>query len=197
MIYETLKINNLEDIYLNVGNNKTTPNSVINIIDKDKKIVVPKTVKIPSKNIEADIIVSGIDKVKVNLANCCNPIFGDEIIGYITKGNGISVHRRHCHNIEMLENRIISVDWNENNTTDKRYYTLIVIYTNINTNNIAEVVQKTSVLNINIDSVKIDNRQDEMIYELGIYVKGIEQLDRLILELNKVSYIYKIERLMR
>ena len=197
LIYETLKINNLEDIYLNVGNNKTTPNSVINIIDKDKEIVVPKTVKIPSKNIEADIIVSGIDKVKVNLANCCNPIFGDEIIGYITKGNGISVHRRHCHNIEMLENRIISVDWNENNTTDKRYYTLIVIYTNINTNNIAEVVQKTSVLNINIDSVKIDNRQDEMIYELGIYVKGIEQLDRLILELNKVSYIYKIERLMR
>ena len=196
-ICESLKVNSLEDIYLNVGNNKSSPNSVINIIDKYKEVPAPKIVRMAPKNIDADIVVSGIDKVKVNLSNCCNPIFGDEIIGYITKGNGISVHRRHCHNVEMLDNRIVPVSWNENNSSDKRYYTLIVIYTNINENKMADIVQRTSILNINIDSVKIINRQDEIIYELGVYIKGLEQLEKLILELNKQTYIYKIERLMR
>ncbi|WP_289478855.1 hypothetical protein, partial [Klebsiella pneumoniae] len=84
---------------------KTTVNSVINVIDKVEEVAAPKVVKINSKTIDADIIVSGIDKVKVNLANCCNPVYGDPIIGYITKGNGITVHRMNCHNLEMLEDR--------------------------------------------------------------------------------------------
>ena len=196
-ITDSLKVGSLEEIYLAAGNGKATPNSIINIIDKYKEVPVPKIVKIAPKNIDADIIVSGIDKVKVNLANCCNPIFGDEIIGYITKGNGISVHRRHCHNVEMLDNRTVSVSWNDNTSLDKRYLTLLVVYSNCTENKMADIVQKTSILNINIDSIKTVNKQDEIVYELGIYVKGIEQLDRLILELNKQTYIYKIERLMR
>ena len=61
----------------------------------------------------------------------------------------------------------------------------------------AEIVQKTSMLNINIDSIKAIPKTDEMIYELGIYVRGLEQLNKLILDLNKLQYIYNIERLMR
>ena len=66
------------------------------------------------------------------------------------------------------------VDWNKDIVPDKRYLTLILIYSNIK-----------------------DNKTDEMIYKLGIYVRGLEQLNKLILDLNKLQYIYNIERLMR
>ena len=196
-ICENFKLNSLEEIYLSVGNNKISANTIINVIDSYKEVAAPKVVKAPPKNPETDIIVSGIDKVKVNLANCCNPIYGDDIIGYITKGNGISVHRKSCRNLETLENRIVPVNWNKNIEINKRYLTLIRIYSNISDNKIADIVQKVSMQNISIESIKTMPRQDEMIYELGIYVNGIEKLNKLILELNKLPYIYNIERLMR
>ena len=65
------------------------------------------TTKVVDSN--ADVIVAGIDKVKVSLANCCNPIPGDEIIGYITKGNGITVHRKACHNLSTLDLSLIHI----------------------------------------------------------------------------------------
>lgn len=196
-ICENFKLNSLEEIYLSVGNNKISANTIINVIDSYKEVAAPKVVKAPPKNPDTDIIVSGIDKVKVNLANCCNPIYGDDIIGYITKGNGISVHRKSCRNLETLENRIVPVNWNKNIEINKRYLTLIRIYSNISDNKIADIVQKVSMQNISIESIKTMPRQDEMIYELGIYVNGIEKLNKLILELNKLPYIYNIERLMR
>ncbi len=196
-ICQTIKVANLEEIYLVVGNGKNSAGSVVNVIDKYQEVPVPKVVKVAPQQIDADIIVSGIDKIKVNLANCCNPVFGDDIIGYITKGNGISVHRRNCHNIAMLENRMLPVVWNQNVKLDKRYLSLLVIYSNSRDNKMAELVQKTSILNINIDSIKTMNRVDEMVYELGVYVKGSDQLNHLVLELEKQSYIYKVERLMR
>ena len=196
-IEQAIKADSLEDIYLSIGNGKNSPNGVINIIVKDKDIPIPKVVKIAPKNIDADIIVSGIDKVKVNLANCCNPVFGDDIVGYITKGNGISVHRRNCHNIMMLENRTVPVMWNQNSKLDKRYLSLLIIYSNIPDNKMPDIVQKTSVLNISIDSIKIVSKTNEVVYELGVYLKDLEQLEHLMLELNKQQYIYKVERLMR
>lgn len=192
-----VKLNSLEEVYLAIGNQKHSANSIVNIIDQYQEVPIPKIVKIAPRQIDADIIVSGIDKVKVNLANCCNPIFGDEIIGYITKGNGISVHRRNCHNISMLENRILSISWNQESKLDKRYLTLLLIYSNTHENKMAELVQKTSMLNINIDSIKMANKSKEIVYELGVYVKGIEHFNKLVLELEKQTYIDKVERLMR
>ena len=109
-LYTALKVDTTDEIYLNVGNGKTAPNSVINIIDKPyEEKEAPKKVVIEDK--QADIIVAGLDKVKVNLANCCNPVYGDEIIGYITKGNGISIHRVSCHNLDVFDNRTVEVNW--------------------------------------------------------------------------------------
>ncbi|MBR2678821.1 MAG: bifunctional (p)ppGpp synthetase/guanosine-3',5'-bis(diphosphate) 3'-pyrophosphohydrolase, partial [Bacilli bacterium] len=127
-ICEDIKVDNLEEIYLNIGNGKVPVNSVINVIIKEDDVPVPKKIKITERSKDADIIVSGIDKVKVNLANCCNPVFGDPIVGYITKGNGITVHRINCHNLESLDDRIVEVNWNNN--INKRYLTCLLVHTN-------------------------------------------------------------------
>ena len=199
-IMDTLKVSNIDEIYLCVGNNKTSANTVVNIIDKYREVVPPKVVKMaPKTNFDSDtdLIVSGIDKVRVNLANCCNPVFGDDIIGYITRGNGISVHRSNCHNISMLDDRMVNVKWNELSNKEKRYLTSLVIYTDDLDNRMADIVSKTSMMNINIDGIRTIGKEKGIIYAIDVYVRDLEQLDKLLMEYNKLTYIIKVERLMK
>ena len=194
-ICDELKLENLEDIYLSIGNGKATVHGVINIIYKTEDAPVPKVTKINNSSIDADIIVDGIDKVRVNLANCCSPVYGDEIVGYITKANGITVHRINCHNLDMLEDRTLDVRWNTN--VNKRYLTFILIYTNDGANHMLDLVQTISMLNVSVDGVKTMKKGDNNIYEVACYVTGLEQLNKLILTVKKHDYIDKVEREIR
>ena len=194
-ICESVKVEDLEEVYLGVGNEKITPNSVINVIDKVQDVPIPKVVKMTTKSIDADIIVSGIDKVKVNLANCCNPVYGDEIVGYITKGNGITVHRLHCHNLSMLEERTLDVAWNSN--VNKKYETCILIYTDTTDNHMMDLLQTISMFNINVDNIKTISKTDKTVYEVDCYVTGVEQLDKMTLAIKKNTFVEKVERAMR
>lgn len=194
-ICDDINADDLDEIYLMVGNGRSPVNSVINIIDKTHETLAPKNIKVTPTNTDADIIVTGIDKVKVNLANCCNPVYGDEIIGYITKGNGISVHRINCHNLEMLEDRTLEVCWGNN--VNKRYLTSLLVYTNDSSNHMLDLMQAISMLNVSVDEIKTINRGDNAMYEVGCYVTGLEQLNKVIMTLTKSSYVERIERVMR
>lgn len=191
-----IKVKNLEEVYLNIGNGKHAPNTIINIIvkEEDKK---PKIAKVGSQNIDAnaDIVVSGIDQVKVNLAQCCNPVFGDDIIGYITMGNGITVHRSNCHNLASLEDRNVEVAWNQN--VNKRYLTCLIVYTNDQADHVLDIIQKTSMQDIPVDSLHTINKGVENVYELKVYVRNLEHLNKLTTELYKQTYISKVERIQR
>ena len=168
-LYAALKVDTTDEIYLNVGNGKTAPNSVINIIDKPyEEKEAPKKVVIEDKDKQADIIVAGLDKVKVNLANCCNPVYGDEIIGYITKGNGISIHRVSCHNLDVIDNRTVEVKWSD--STNKRYLSIILVYSNSMDNHMIDIIQKTSKLDISVDGIKSMYKTDAIVYEVTTYV---------------------------
>ncbi len=194
-ICDEINADDLDEIYLMVGNGRSPVNSVINIIDKTHETLAPKNIKVTPTNTDADIIVTGIDKVKVNLANCCNPVYGDEIIGYITKGNGISVHRINCHNLEMLEDRTLEVCWGNN--INKRYLTSLLVYTKDSSNHMLDLMQAISMLNVSVDEIKTINRGDNAMYEVGCYVTGLEQLNKVIMTLTKSSYVERIERVMR
>ncbi len=191
-ICDAIKVETLEEIYLAVGNGKATVSGVINIIDKVEEVPAPKIVKVQPKNVDADIIVSGIDKIKVNLANCCNPIFGDSIVGYITKGNGITVHRMNCHNLSMLEDRTLEVNWNSN--VNKRYLTSLLIHTNNIENHMLDLMQSISLFNVSVDGIKTLSETDKVIYEVTCYVTGLEQLNKIMLGIERLTYVDKIER---
>ena len=194
-ICEEIKVDNLEEIYLNIGNGKVPVNSVINVITKEEDKPAPKKLKITEKSKDADIIVSGIDKVKVNLANCCNPVFGDSIVGYITKGNGITVHRMNCHNLESLDDRIVEVTWNSN--INKRYLSRLLVHTNDEKNYMLDLVQAIAAYNISVDGIKIMSKGEHSIYEITCYVTGLDQLEKLILTLSRNKFVEKVEREMR
>ena len=198
-ICETIKVNNLEEIYLAAGNGKAPVNSIINVIDKIQEVPVPKVVKVSPKvkNANADIIVDGIDNVKVTLARCCDPVYGDDIIGYITKGNGITVHRSNCHNLTTLENRTLGVSWTNNEATNKRYLTRIVIYSNTKDNHMLDIMQVITMQDVSVDEFKTTSKTDNYVYEVLLYVKNLTQLEKTFLALQKQTYINKIERIVR
>lgn len=194
-ICEKLKLESLDEIYLEIGNGKNAPNSVINIIEKEEEEPVMKKV-LPPKESDADIIVSGLDMVKVNIANCCNPVYGDDIIGYITKGNGISIHRCTCHNLDMLDNRMVEVSWNSNSNNTK-YLSNFLIHSITMDNYIADIVQKACIVGVSIDGIKNMYQTDGTCYDVSCYVTSKKQLEKFFAELIKEPYIKEIERLMR
>jgi len=194
-IFIEIKEDDIDDLYLVIGNNKFSPSYIINIIHKEQEEVKEVKLKPVPKNRDTDIIVEGIDKIKVNLANCCNPIPGDDIIGYITKGSGISIHRKNCPNLGNMDERIVNVSWND--TINNKYLTTIMVYSKPYDKALLEIMQKTTSYNINIDSMKTINKLDGILYEIDLWVKDLEQLNNFIRDLNNLSYIDEVMRFIK
>ncbi len=194
-----LKMEQYDDIYASIGNNKMTASSVIHLLykkeepEEKKKVSVTKNDKTDRNT---DIIVAGIDHIKVNLANCCNPIPGDDIIGYITKGNGITVHRSNCHNLAMLEERCVPVYWNQT-PNQKRFLTTILVYSNTSTNHLLDLMQHINMLNAPIDRGINLSKDQNAYYELDIYVTSKEHFETIQKDLLKLRYVTRVERMMR
>ncbi len=195
LIYEETKTNGLNDLYLNIGNGKFSPSFIINIIDKKDPTLEEIKFKNLPKHIDGDIIVEGIDKIKVNLANCCHPIPGDEIIGYISKGNGISVHRNNCHNLSYLDNRMVTVSWNPENSGN--FLTTVFVYAKPNGNAMLDIMQKANNLNAGVEGIRTVSKGDTVTYELDLWVRNVEHLDNLIRELKNFDYIENVVRAMK
>lgn len=194
-ILKELKLENDEELYLHVGNGKYQPLSIINIIYKkdDEDVIIPNKINI--KNSDTDIIVDGIDKVKVNIASCCNPLPGDEIVGYITKGNGITIHRSCCSNLEILENRTVPVHFN--NETKDKYNTVIIAYSISPDNKVMEIIKKIGSFDINITNFSANDKNGVQNYEIELVVKNKDYLEKIIHEIEKLEYIQNVERINR
>ena len=195
-IFKQAKVTDLTDLYLNIGNGRFSGAYVINIIQKKESPLDKVVFKEIPKHVDGDVIVEGIDKIKVNLANCCNPIPGDEIVGYITKGNGISVHRRCCHNLSFLDNRMVSVIWNPEKKTNK-FITSVFIYCKESDKSLLEIMQKASSSGISIDNIRTNRKIDEVIYDVDLWVRDLEHLNNFIRDLENISYIEKVVRMIK
>ena len=194
-----LKLENIDDIYLSVGSLRYTPTFIINSIYEDKKdvsdILIKKIDKFSNKNtIEhtSDIIVSGASNIKVSLAKCCNPIKGDDIIGYITKGQGISVHIKNCPNIKNETDRLIDVSWNNDNSSD--YIATLKVIVDSTNSKLLDIIAICSTRNIIVDSINTKKDDIDTIYYLTLKIEDIKELDTLIIALDNLSYVKKIER---
>ncbi len=196
-VYKNLKIDNLDDLYYIVGSGKHTPNNVINIVfakkEEEKPKLLKNIVKINDNN--SDIIVAGIDKIKVSFASCCKPVYGDDIVGYITRGSGVSIHRSNCHNLAVLDDRCIEVTWSKDRSN--KYYSDLLIRTDTLENKLTDITQSTSKLGVNITSIKTVSRDEYATYEMEVLIKDKEHLMKLLLDLNNLSYITSVERLMK
>lgn len=194
-VLNELKLKNINELYTNIGNNKYTASYIVKLITKntDKKEIPAKIGNIKANtNDKNDILVEGMGDIKVNLSGCCKPIPGDKIIGYITKGSGITIHRITCANISDLSERLVKVKWN--NKTSKKYFTDIIVHTNTS-DNLLDIIAKASYNSIGIDSISTINKSEYKIYSITVLVENLDKLNKFITDLNKLPFTLKVERI--
>ena len=149
-----------------------------------------------TKPSSSGIVVKGIDNCLVKLSKCCNPLPGDEIIGYITKGRGVSVHRKDCVNVNELlkeENRIIEVQWYNQ---EKVSYTVeIEVFANDRNGLLADIVQKINDSKAKILGVNARATKERIaITEVTLEVDSLESLNKIIRELRRIDSVYDVNR---
>ena len=195
LILDTLKLKDLDDLYIALGSGKYAISNVMHLITKKEnvadKIIKKTSNKIKKPLIKNDVLVEGMNEIKVTLSGCCKPIPGDNIIGYITKGSGITVHRSNCKNILDLDERLINVKWNDDVT--KKFPTDLLIYTNTD-DNLLNIITIATTNNILIDSVTTITKSEFKIYSVTILVENKEVLDKFIKDLNNSGFVNKVER---
>ena len=203
------KYNSVDDMNAAVGFGAITPSKIIsrmleeyrkdhkdlNIEEKIEEL--SKAKKINRNVSDNGIIVKGIDNCLVKLSKCCNPVPGDDIIGYITKGRGVSVHRTDCVNVkELIEDdaRIIDVQWyNQNKQT--AYTVDIEVYANDRDNLLADTIKELSTLKTKIMGVNARATKEKIvIIDLSIEVENIEELNKVLKGLRKIDSVYEVRR---
>ena len=142
------------------------------------------------------VIVKGIDNCLVKLSKCCNPLPGDEIIGYITKGRGVSVHRKDCVNVKDLlseENRIIDVKWYEE--AKENYNVTIEALANDRKGLLVDILNSIKETKANLMGVSTKTTKERIaIMDINIEVENIEELNKVIRNIKKVDSVYEVRR---
>ncbi len=160
--------------------------------NKEKNIV--------GKSKGGSIIVKGIDDVAVRFSRCCNPVPGDEIIGYITRGRGISIHRTDCLNIlsmsEEERGRLTEAEWQKTpSNKSEKYMAEINIYANNRTGIIADLSKITTEREIDVTSMNVrTNKQGLATISMTFEVGSTAELNKLIEKMRTVESIIDIER---
>ena len=203
------KFATIDDMYASVGFGAISPSKVISRmleeyrkehkeLNIDEKIEeLSKAKKINKKASDNGIVVKGIDNCLVKLSKCCNPVPGDDIIGYITKGRGVSVHRTDCVNVKELldeDGRIIDVEWY--NANKQASYTVdIEIYANDRSGLLADIIRELSALKTKLLAVNSRaNKEKIAITEVSVEVENLEELNKILRVLRKIDSVYEVKR---
>lgn len=204
---DKLKIPNLEDMYAAVGYGSVTINQVmaklVDLYHKEHKEPIDlsslnlsegKTLNKKPKN-NSGVIVKGLDNAKIRFAKCCNPVPGDDIIGYVTMGRGVSIHRMDCLNIAQNDDksRYLEVKWD---TGENGQYTAqIEIQAMDKSTVIGDVANRINDSRLNLVSLTAKNTKDHILFiNVKVELHNIDELDLLIKRLKKLKSIYNAYR---
>lgn len=203
--------NNLDDLYAGIGYGAITANKVISRLKEEyRKTLKPEEVeqllleqtlsqrggKKKKQVPESGIIVKGIDNCLVRLSRCCNPVPGDEVIGYITRGRGVSVHRKDCINVENSidsENRLIDVKWYT--AANAAYKADVTVMANDRTALLMEITNVIGEAKIPLKAINArTTREGVAIMSLTLEITDTEQLEKIIKRLKKVDSVFEVSR---
>ena len=199
-----------DDMFASIGFGAISPGKIITrlleeykkeheeeVIEEKIQELTDSKNKVVKKAPKSGVIVKGIDNCLVKFSRCCNPVPGDDIIGYITKGRGVSIHRTDCKNMEDLlqdKDRIIDVAW-YNEETEGTYNVDIEILSNDRTGLLSDIVREITSQKINIMGVNTKTSRERIAtIEVTVEVENIEQLNKVIKAIRKVDSVYEVNR---
>ena len=207
-ILDKYKFATIDDLYASIGFGGISDKKVMarllveyrkeheeeDLEQKIEELAQAKPAKIrPSKN---GIYVKGIENCLVKLSKCCNPLPGDEIVGYITKGRGVSVHRKDCMNLKDLigqEDRMIEVYWGEK--VEAEFNVEIEIFADDRSGLLRDIIKQIENYKIKLMGVNSrTNRDNTAIIDLSVETASIEDLKKFMKSLMKVENVYDVYR---
>ena len=205
-----------DSVLASIGHGGLKEGQVINkmreeLLKKQKKEVTDKNIldgigdmtnKVPvSKKSRSGIVVKGIHDVAVRFSRCCSPVPGDEIVGFVTRGRGVSIHRTDCVNVINLpadeRARLIDAEWQqpENQNSQERYSTEIQIYANNRIGMFVDISKVFTERQIDITSMNVrTSKQGKATIIMTFDIHGIEELNRLTDKLRQIEGVLDIER---
>ena len=194
----------VDDLYVGIAMKRVSLQSIVDRLVKNRSNMLEdqEIMKIynkqpahVTKHSSCGVIVPGVDTIAVSLANCCRPIPGDSIIGYISKGQGVKVHRADCPNIVNEKKRLIPVQWEEG-LDEKQYEVNLIIHSddrNYLLSDIVTTLQQCNVYLKHVDSA-VDDGNLEATTKLTVSVKNAAHLQNLISNLKKVRSVNEVIR---
>lgn len=193
-IVKDLKMKDLDEIYLSIGSLRFTASYIINLTKEDKHEVddalFERKVNTPKINYKSDILVEGIPDIMVNIAKCCMPIKGDEIVGYITKGQGISVHKKGCSNVPNND-RVVSVSWNMD--ASNYYFTNIYVSVAAGFDLLVNIITEVGKMGCIVRSCNTKEFDNKTVYELNVRIKDKEELDNVMKNIRKLHNVIDVK----
>ncbi len=203
-ILTSLSFKSVDDLYVGIAMKRVSLQSIVDRLVKNRSNMLEdqEIMKIynkqpahVTKHSSCGVIVPGVDTIAVSLANCCRPIPGDPIIGYISKGKGVKVHRADCPNIVNEKKRLIPVQWEEG-LDEKQYEVNLIIHSddrNYLLSDIVTTLQQCNVYLKHVDSA-VDDGNLEATTKLTVSVKNAAHLQNLISNLKKVRSVNEVIR---
>ncbi|MDI3509142.1 MAG: diphosphokinase / guanosine-3,5-bis(diphosphate) 3-diphosphatase [Clostridiales bacterium] len=205
-IIKKYSFRSFDDIYAAVGYGALTPHQVLARLvedyrqtqQSDEKIIetINKAMPETKQSTPTTIKVSDIDNVMMRISKCCNPVPGDEIVGYITRGRGISIHRKDCPNVRsgaFEPERLIDVKWDEAPKT--AYDAGVQVTAQDRFALLADITNTISESKIMVTSINAKSRQDGIaVINLTVQITGLQQLDKLMKQLRKLPKVINVER---
>lgn len=203
-ILTSLSFKSVDDLFVGIAMKRVSLQSIVDRLVKNRSNMLEdqEIMKIynkqpahVTKHSSCGVIVPGVDTIAVSLANCCRPIPGDPIIGYISKGQGVKVHRADCPNIVNEKKRLIPVQWEEG-LDEKQYEVNLIIHSddrNYLLSDIVTTLQQCNVYLKHVDSA-VDDGNLEATTKLTVSVKNAAHLQNLISNLKKVQSVNEVIR---
>lgn len=204
-----LNLFTIEDVYAAVGDGTITPLTVINRIKEETKAQrIPLEeelwqLKAESKPVPASVqptqgvLIKGIDNLLIRLSHCCKPVPGDPIVGYITRGRGVSIHRSDCRNLGLFQKsdqeRLVEADWNQGFRFP--FQVKLEVSAMDRAGLLSDVMSVISEMKMSANWVTARGRKNQMaIIEMVLEMKSKEELEYLMGKINRVKDVYEVRR---
>lgn len=194
-------VTDAQSLYLEIGKGLISPKTVVAKmmgVEVDASKLLERQMEKASRQLithsETGIVVEGLSKPQLKLANCCSPVPGDDVLGFISKTSGIVVHTRICPNLKTLDSkRFINVEWADDIT--RKYPVWIKIYSMSKKQLLPEVVANINASSIPIAEVKVNQGLDlETSILVRVMVSHLDDIISVLVNLRKISEIYNVER---
>lgn len=209
-IYRKFSLHSVDDMYSSLGYGGLTPNQIITKLkeefrktqkleEREEESIerqVEKAQERKKKHNSTGVKVKGIENILIRFSKCCNPVPGDKIVGYITKGRGVSIHQKDCPNVADLmneEERFIEVEWNSQ--TKVSYNADVEVRATDRKGLLAEITNIIDESKVNINSFHSRTTKDKMaIINFILEINDIEQLNKLIRKFRKIEGVMDVFR---